>query len=208
MAATVPPRQPGASMARHGYAALFVIAGLLGAAGVARAQERPAAPPPRPPATPPYLIGAGDVLHVFVWKEPELSREMTVRIDGKISVMLLGEVQAAGRTPEDLAQQLRTDFKRFLGAPQVTVSVVQPTSTRFYVLGQVQKSGDFPLSTPLTVVQALAMAGGFKEFARTDSIVIIRRDGSVVPVNYKKLEGGKEVGQNVPLRPGDTVVVP
>jgi len=193
---------------RHASRTFLAFACLFALAGAARGQEKTGSPSPRPPATPPYVIGPGDVLHVFVWKEPELTREMTVRIDGKISVMLLGELPAAGRTPDDLAQQLRQDFKKFLGAPQVTVSVVDPRSTRIYVLGQVAKSGDFPLSGPLTVVQALALAGGFKEFARTDSIVIIRRDGSVYPVNYKKLEGGKEMGQNVPLRPGDTVVVP
>jgi polysaccharide export outer membrane protein len=208
MAVTVPTRQPGASKAFRGRRAFLAIACLLGLAGAARGQEKAGAASPRPPGTASYVIGPGDVLHIFVWKEPELSRELTVRIDGKISVTLLGEVQAGGRTPENLAQQLGQEFKRFIGAPQVTVSVVQPTSTRIFVLGQVQKSGDFPLSTPLTVVQALALAGGFKEFARTDSIVIIRRDGSVLPVNYKKLEGGKEVAQNVPLRPGDTVVVP
>jgi len=208
MAVRVPTRHSRASIALRVGAAFVVIACVLGPAAAARGQEKPAAPSPRAPAAPSYVIGPGDVLHIFVWKEPDLSKELTVRIDGKISVTLVGELQAAGRTPEDLAQQLRQEFKRFLGAPQVTVSVVQPNSTRIFILGQVNKSGDFPLSAPLTVVQALALAGGFKEFARTDSIVIIRRDGSVVPVNYKKLEGGKEMTQNVSLRPGDTVVVP
>jgi polysaccharide export outer membrane protein len=158
-----------------------------------------------------YLIGPGDVLQLFVWKEPELTRELTVRLDGRISVPLLGDVEATGRTPAQLAAELSKRFTRFLEAPQVTLGVAQANSTRFYVLGQVNKPGDFALTGRTTVLQGLALAGGFKEFAKTDSIVIIRREKgaeTVVPFNYKRLESGKELAQNVALRPGDTVLVP
>jgi polysaccharide biosynthesis/export protein len=158
-----------------------------------------------------YLIGPGDVLQLFVWKEPELTRELTVRIDGRISVPLLGDVEAMGRTPVQLAAELSKRFTRFLEAPQVTLGVAQANSTRFYVLGQVNKPGDFPLTGRTTVLQGLALAGGFKEFAKTDSIVIIRREKgaeTALPFNYKRLESGKELAHNVSLRPGDTILVP
>src|SRR5215510_5760592 len=115
-----------------------------------------------------YTIGPGDVLQLFVWKEPELTRELTVRLDGRISVPLLGDVEATGRTPAQLAADLSKRFTRFLEAPQVTLGVAQANSTRFYVLGQVNKPGDFALAGRTSVLQGLALAGGFKEFAKTD----------------------------------------
>jgi polysaccharide export outer membrane protein len=158
-----------------------------------------------------YKIGSGDVLQVFVWREPELSRDVTVRVDGKITVPLLGDVDAINRTPRQLATELATLYAKFLSSPQVTVGIAQANSSRFYVIGQVMKPGDFPLSGRLTVLQGLALAGGLKEFAKADSIVILRRDPggeSAVQVNYKRLEAGRELQQNVELKPGDTVVVP
>jgi polysaccharide biosynthesis/export protein len=173
--------------------------------------QAPAAPAAGDAERSDYLIGPGDVLQLFVWKEPELTRELTVRIDGRVSVPLLGDVEAMGRTPAQLAADLSKRFTRFLEAPQVTLGVAQANSTRFFVLGQVNKPGDFPLTGRTTVLQGLALAGGFKEFAKTDSIVIIRREKgaeTAVPFNYKRLESGKELAQNVALRPGDTVLVP
>jgi polysaccharide biosynthesis/export protein len=166
-----------------------------------------------------YKIGQGDMLRVFVWKEPELSGELQVRFDGKVTIPLLGDVEAAGRTPEQLAGEVAKAFRRFLAAPQVTVGVVNSNNARFFVLGQVARPGDFPLRGRTTVLQGLALAGGLREFAKTDSIVIVRQDkGFFLPkgrpsetfitVNYKKLEGAKDVGENVVLRPGDTVLVP
>jgi len=177
-----------------------------------RAQEA-AAPPAEAQARKgqDYVVGAGDVLQVFVWKEPELTKDVTVRIDGKITVPLVGEVQAAGRTPGQLTADLRSAMERFLAAPRVTVGILQPNSARFYVMGQVAKPGDFPLTGRLTVLQGLALAGGFREFAKTETIVILRQEGgsqTTIPVNYKRLEGGKEPSQNVELRPGDTILVP
>jgi polysaccharide export outer membrane protein len=157
------------------------------------------------------VVGTGDVLQILVWKEPELTREVSVRLDGRITLPLLGDVVAAGRTPADLGAELTRHLTRFLEAPVVTVAVAQANSTRFFVLGQVKTPGAYPLSGRTTVIQALALAGGFTEFAKTDRILIIRDDpGMRVPltVNFKKLEGDNDLGQNVLLRPGDTIVVP
>lgn len=155
-----------------------------------------------------YVIGPADVLQIIVWKEPDLSRPVTVRFDGMVTFPLLGDLPAAGRTPAQLAQSLTEGLRRFIEVPRVTVGVEQANSARIYVLGQVNKSGEFPLGGPTTVLHALALAGGFKDYAKTDAIVIVRRDQSVVPVNYKRIADGKEAGQNVLLLPGDTVVVP
>jgi polysaccharide export outer membrane protein len=177
------------------------------------------APPSRPPAgaSAEYRIGTGDVLQLFVWKEPDISRELTVRVDGRVTVPLLGEVQAAGRPPLDLAQELTKLLERFLTAPQVTVGILRTNTVRFFVLGQVARPGEFPLAGRTTILQALAMAGGFRDFAKTDSILIVRVDEgspggqlvqSFVPFNYKRLEDGKDASQNVLVRAGDTILVP
>lgn len=158
-----------------------------------------------------YRIGAGDVLQLFVWKEPDLSRDITVRFDGKVTVPLLGDVEAAGRTPQQLGEELSRSLGRFLAAPQVTLGVSQANSARFHVLGQVGRPGDFPLARRITVLQALAIAGGFKEFAKTDSIIIIRQDGdaeTALSFNYKRVEGGKDLSQDILIHPGDTILVP
>jgi polysaccharide export outer membrane protein len=158
-----------------------------------------------------YLISAGDVLQVFVWKEPELSAEATVRLDGRISVPLLGDVAAAGRTPTQLASDVTARLKSFVEAPQVTVSLKDARSARVFVLGQVSRAGEFPLGTRLTFLQALALAGGFGPYAKQDRILIVRQGGDGPPtltVDYKKLEAGTDMALNVVLRPGDTIVVP
>jgi polysaccharide export outer membrane protein len=177
------------------------------------ASRRPAAPQPTPaaPAASPagtYAIGPADVLRIAVWKEPDLNVEATVRTDGMVSFPLLGDVKAGGVTPDALANTLGKRLERFVEAPKVTVSVLQANSARFYVLGQVSKPGEFPLGSRSTVLQALALAGGFKEFAKPESIVIVREDQTVVPVNYKRIAEGKDVSQNVVLQRGDTIVVP
>ena len=144
----------------------------------------------------------------MVWKEPELTRDVLVRVDGRITLPLIGEVEAAGRSPLQLAEEITKSLGRFLAAPQVTVGVGQATRARVYVIGQVVRSGEIPLAFPLTVVQALALSGGFKEFARADSILIVGRDRDVTAFNYKKFEAGRDLIQNVTLQPGDTIVVP
>jgi polysaccharide export outer membrane protein len=177
---------------------------------LAAAAGAPAGQPPGPAARPPaaYTIGAGDVLRIIVWKEPDLTGDVTVRVDGMITVPLLGDLQAAGRSPGDVAESVAQGLQRFVETPRVTAAVSLSNSARFYVVGQVAKPGEFPLSSNTTVLHALALAGGLKEFARTDSIVIVRQDQSVVPVNYKRIAEGKDVSQNVTLARGDTIVVP
>jgi len=191
---------------------------VLVSAALSAAQQgstKPTPPPKGKPAVPAvepvnYLIGSGDVLQLFVWKEPDLTRDVTVRFDGKISVPLLGDVEAAGRTPQDLGKDLGEKLGRFVEAPVVTVAVTQPNSARFFVLGQVASPGGYPLIGRVSVLQALALAGGFKDFAKSDKIVIVRGDDSqkTLSVNYKKLEDGSELAQNVSLQPGDTILVP
>jgi polysaccharide biosynthesis/export protein len=188
---------------------LFVILGwALSAAAVRAAEPAPKTPPPASD----YLIGSGDILQLFVWKEPELTRDVTVRVDGRITVPLLGDVDAAGKTPKALAEELQASLAKFLAAPQVTVGVSQPNSMRFYVIGMVNKPGDFPYVGQVNLVQALALAGGFQQFAKTDEIQVLRKDksgkGTFLSVSYKKLESGKDVEQNIRLLPGDTVIVP
>jgi polysaccharide export outer membrane protein len=176
------------------------------AAGAAFA-EQPAEPPAaKPPAG--YTIGPADVLQIIVWKEPELTKDVTVRFDGMVTVPLLGDLQAAGQTPAKLAEEVAKGLEKYVQAPRVTVAVLQANSARFYIVGQVGKSGEFALSGRTTVLQAFALAGGFKDFAKTESIVIIRADQSIAPVNYKKIADGKDASQNVVLAPGDTIVVP
>ncbi|MET0556846.1 MAG: polysaccharide biosynthesis/export family protein [Vicinamibacteria bacterium] len=188
----------------------------LGAALVLHCALLPAPATAQAPARPDivegdYVIGPGDVLQIFVWKEPELTRDVTVRVDGKITVPLLGDLPAAGRTPQQLGTELGKALARFLSSPQVTLGVAQANSSRFYVMGQVNTPGVFPLAGRVTVLQGLALAGGLREFAKTDSIQIVRQSQgqqSFVPINYKKLEDGRDITQNVLLRPGDTVLVP
>lgn len=161
--------------------------------------------------TPTYAIGPGDLLHISVWKEPEISRDVLVRVDGKISVPLLGDVETSGLTPQQLSTELSERLRRFVEVPHVTVSVAEANSTKFYVIGEVRKSGEFPLRSRVTVLQALAIAEGLGEFAKRDRILIIRRtkDGQkTFPFNYNLVVAGKALDQNVLLLPGDTIVVP
>lgn len=187
-----------------------VLIGLLPGVVEAQAQKPGMAQPATvaPDRMEGYTIGPGDLLQVVVWKEPELTRDVLVRIDGRATLPLLGDIEAAGRTPEQLAEGITRGLSRFVNTPRVTVGISQATSARVYVIGQVVRSGEIPLSVPLTVVQALALSGGFKEFARTDSILIVGRDRDVTPFNYKRFEAGRELQQNVSLKPGDTIVVP
>jgi len=160
---------------------------------------------------PAYLVAPGDVLKILVWKEPELSTEAFVRLDGRVTVPLLGDVMAAGRTPDDLSMEIQAKLGRFLEVPQVTLAVSQAISARFYVLGEVAHPGAYPLPRRVSVVQALALAGGFREFAKKDSIRILRQQGEkqiAIPFNYKEVEIGVRLEQDIFLDAGDTIVVP
>lgn len=158
-----------------------------------------------------YKIGPQDVLQIDVWKEPEITRLVPVRPDGKITLPLLNDVQAAGLTPMELASVISEGLKKYINNPQVTVSVSTINSRRVYVTGEVTKPGAFQMLPNMTVLQALTSAGGFTQFARIKSIYVLRVEGgkqTKVPFNYKAVVEGKKPEENIELQPGDTVVVP
>jgi polysaccharide export outer membrane protein len=155
-----------------------------------------------------YVIGPEDQLLVRVWREPELSGQVSVRPDGKITIQLLNEVQAAGLTPEQLAAKIREGLSAtYMKDPQVTVEVKQIQSKKFVLIGEVNKPGPYPLLTPTTVFEAIGLAGGFREFAKQNKISIMRK-GQRIPFNYKDFVKGKKPEQNILLENGDTIIVP
>ena len=182
----------------------------------------PATPPAQPPAvdsaakkgvTPPpgYVIGTEDQLSIVFWREKELSADVMVRPDGKISIPLLNDVEAAGLTPEELRVRLMTQAQRLVEDANVTVIVRQINSRRVYITGQVSRPGPYPLAGPTTVLQLLAIAGGLLEYADAEEILIMRNEKgtpSNFRFNYKEVIRQKNLQQNIELRPGDTVVVP
>lgn len=165
------------------------------------------------PATtdPAYIIGPQDVLSVDVWKEPELTRTVPVRPDGKISLPLLNDVQAGGMTPTQLATEITDGLKKFVTDPQVTVIVTAINSQRIYVLGEVARPGAYPLLPGMNVLQALSSAGGFTMFANTKKVYVLRQEAGKQHkyfFNYKDVINGKNTDQNIPLKAGDQIVVP
>jgi len=165
------------------------------------------------PATtdPSYIIGPEDVLDVNVWKEPDMTRVVPVRPDGKISLPLINDVQAAGSTPQQLATDVTNKLRKFLTEPQVTVIVTAINSQRVFVVGEVLRAGAFPLIPGMTVLQALASAGGFTTFADVKKIHVMRLVNGKhkeMPFNYREVLKGDNPDQNIKLEPGDTVVVP
>jgi polysaccharide biosynthesis/export protein len=166
--------------------------------------------PAKAAAGPTYVIGAEDTLHIDVWKEPDLTTTLPVRPDGMISLPLLNDVQAAGLTPMQLAASISEKLKKYLADPRVTVVVTQMNSQRYYVTGEVLHSGAQALLPDMTVLQALANAG-FTQFANTKGIYLLRQENGKqqrIPVNYKQLVKGEAMGQNIIIKPGDTIVVP
>jgi polysaccharide biosynthesis/export protein len=163
-------------------------------------------PGPVPPSVAEdYRIGAGDKLRVEVYKDPQLSQSVQVRPDGKITLPLVGDLEATNRTPIELRDTITTSLKEYMTNPVVTVIVVEATAAMAYVMGEVNHPGSVTLQAPLTVLQALALAGGLAEFADRDTIHVLRADGRRLAVGYDDLVSGKS---NVTLGPGDTVVVP
>jgi polysaccharide export outer membrane protein len=157
-----------------------------------------------------YVIGPEDTLHVSVWKENDLTATLPVRPDGKISLPLLNDVQAAGLTPMQLADSVTEKLKKYVADPRVTVVVTAMNSQRIYVLGEVLHTGAMPLIPDMTVLQALASAG-FSQFANTKGIYVLRMENGKqqkLPFNYKQVIKGDSPAQNITLRPGDTIVVP
>jgi polysaccharide export outer membrane protein len=158
-----------------------------------------------------YKIGPQDVLRVDVWKEPDFTRSVPVRPDGKITLPLLNDVQASGLTPMELAHIVRDGLKKYVTDPQVTVTIEQINSQRIYVNGEVARPGAYPLLPNMTVLQALTSAGGFTQFARIKSSYVLRIEGGKqvkMPFNYKEVINGKKPEDNIKLLPGDTIVVP
>lgn len=202
------------------FLAWAVLPGILAAQTIAKNGDKPAtAVTPQgtdtsaaKPHDDRFVIGDDDVLAINVWKEPDISRSIPVRSDGKISLPLIGEVQAAGLTPLKLEQDIAAKLQNFISQPEVTVMVQQINSQKFNVLGQVAHPGTFIIANSPTVLDAIALAGGFRDFAKQKSVYILRQnaDGtqSRIAFNYKEVVKGVHPEQNIRLQPRDTIVVP
>lgn len=165
------------------------------------------------PATkdPNYIIGPDDELIVTVWKEPDISRTVPVRPDGKISLPLLNDVPAAGLTPMQLTSEIMSRLKRFISVPEVTVIVSKVSPPRIFVVGEVGRAGAYPQVPEMTVLEAISSAGGLTPFAKQTRVSILRMENGKqirIPVNYKEVLKGQRPEQNITLKPGDTIVVP
>lgn len=201
----------------HRISTGLVITALVsfGIAGARAQTSAPQAAAQNPPAVvetdPAYKIGPQDVLRIDVWKEPDVSRVVPVRPDGKVTLPLLNDVQAAGLTPVELANKIADGLKKYITSPQVTVGVTEINSRRIFVTGEVTRPGAFSLLPNMTVLQALSSSGGFTQFARVKNIYILRmEDGKQVKhaFNYKDAVSGKHPEQNIILEGGDVIVVP
>ena len=206
--------------------AVSIIAGEAAAQSTARPSS-PAAPAQgdflspydRDTLTPEYRIAPGDVLQVFVWREAELTREVRVRPDGYVTVPLLGDLFAVAKTLKGLGAELSQALSKYVNSPVVTVTLGESSTLRVYVVGEVARPGEFPLLGRTTVMQALALAGGFKEYAKTDEIKVLRQELSVsggrpksreivMSFSFKAIAQGQNLQQNYALKPGDVIVVP
>jgi len=158
-----------------------------------------------------YKLHAGDKVQVSVWKEEEMQRLAIIRPDGKFSFPLAGEVQAAGRTADQIRMEIEGRLQKYIPEPVVTVTVEEVGGNRIYVIGQVKKPGMFVMNPQLTVLQALSLAEGATPFAKLDDIMVIRRTGATqttLPFRYSQVTEGKSLGQNILLESGDVIVVP
>lgn len=183
------------------FIALIVLTS--GFAALAKSQESP---------TSGYAIQPGDILEISVWKEEDLQREVLVRPDGRFSFPLAGEVDATGKTVGDLREEIAASLQKYIPDLIVTVSVKNILGNKVYVLGQVNKPGEFVVNPRVDVMQALSMAGGTTPFAALNDIVVLRRDGQgsqrAIRFAYKDVERGRSLDQNIVLHSGDVVVVP
>jgi polysaccharide export outer membrane protein len=203
-------------------AALAALATLSAQAGPADPQRLgvPAAVPPRaaglgpvaaiiPP--PEYVIGPNDTLSVLFWRDKDMSADVVVRPDGNITLPLLNDIQAAGLTPEQLRERILAEARRYIEDPSPTVVVKEINSRKVFITGQVEKAGPYPIAAPMTVLQLIAIAGGLKEFADGKNILVMRTENGrqvAHSFDYRELLKGKNLRQNIELKPGDTVVVP
>ncbi|HEY3884935.1 MAG TPA: polysaccharide biosynthesis/export family protein [Vicinamibacterales bacterium] len=213
------------SLIRTPLGGLVFSASLLAAAHPAAAQKAksPSTARPAPPAEiaaaaakgvvapADYVIGPDDQLSILFWRDKDISGDVTVRPDGKISLPLLNDVQAAGLTPEELRAKLVDEAKRYIDDPNATVVVKQINSLKVFITGQVAKPGPYPLTAPTTVLQLISTAGGLNEYAKSKSIVIMRTENArqvALHFNYRDAIKGKNLKQNLLLKAGDTVIVP
>lgn len=158
-----------------------------------------------------YKIGAGDVLNIFVWKEPDLTQDLTVMPDGRIIFPMVGDIMAKGRSAVDFKNILTEKLKDYISSPEITVMVRESNSRLIYMIGKLNNPGSYPLAPEMTVLQALARAGGFNEWADTKHVMVVRRANNketMLPFNYQDFIDGKKPAQNILLEPGDTIVVP
>ena len=164
-----------------------------------------------PPPSIKYVIGPEDILRIDVWEEPKLSLSVPVRTDGKISVTLLNDVQASGLTPLELRNQLTEQLSQYIKNPTVSVVVEQVNSLKIFVVGEVRRPGVYDVKREVNILQAISMAGGFTEWAKKRNIKIFRKftgGEKIIPINYNKIASGNHPELNIPLQPGDTIVVP
>src|SRR5262245_34275396 len=160
---------------------------------------------------PEYTIGSDDVLSIVFWRDKELTADVTVRPDGKISLPLLNDVQATGFTPAQLKDRIVEESKKYVEDPNVTVVVKQINSRRVFITGEVRKPGPYSLTAPTTVLQMLSIAGGLGDFAKSEQIMVVRpENGKQISYkfNYKEVIKGRKLAQNIELKPGDTIVIP
>jgi polysaccharide biosynthesis/export protein len=191
----------------------------------APATQKPPAAPAAPDATAPpavvrppnvavpgnYVIGTDDVLGIVYWRDKEMSTDARVRPDGRISLPLINEVLAAGLTPEELQRKISEESQKFMEDASITVVVREINSLKVFITGEVNKPGIYPITSATTVMQLISLAGGLKEYANAKNIMIMRKEGdkqTSLKFNYKEVAGGKNLKQNIDLKPGDTVVVP
>jgi polysaccharide biosynthesis/export protein len=204
-------------MQRSVIRSLSIVFVALGVGSHAGAQVPPPAPGPAAPAAASqalpagYVIGASDVLSIGFWRDKDMSADVTVRPDGNISLPLLNDVPAAGFTPDQLREKLVEAASKYIEDPNATVVVKEIHSRNVYVTGNVAKPATYPLMSDMTVLQAIALAGGLQEYADAKNIVVIRNENgrpTYHKFNYKDVVKQKNVQQNILLKPGDTVVVP
>ena len=190
----------------------------------AQAQTPPQQPPPTSAATPPavmrpanlavpgnYVIGTDDLLGIVYWKDKDMSTDARVRPDGRISLPLLNEVQAAGLTPEELQKRVTEESAKYMEDASITIVVREINSLKVFITGEVTKPGTYPITSATTVMQLISLAGGLREYANSKNIMIMRKEGdkqTSLKFNYKEVAAGKNLKQNIDLKPGDTVVVP
>ena len=195
-------------MRRRALVLALLAALALGYEAVARAQDRPVAADQRAN----YVIGPDDVLSVLFWRDKDMTADVVVRPDGKISLPLINDIQAGGLTPSELCEAVKAVARRYVEDPSVTVVVKQINSRKLFITGQVEKPGPYPMSGPTTVLQLIATAGGLKEFTDGKRILIMRTDKAGKQTsyvfNYRQVTAGRNLEQNIELHPGDTVVVP